>query len=141
MDKVSVGNKTESQRQPYSIEQVTTILNAAYLNTYDVFLPVLVQTYTGCRISEIADATTYDIVQIDGQWCLEVRETHREPGQTIKGHKSRTVPLHGEVVRHLVPYWQLYPLDPCSRSCQELKRTTAVQPMSLARSRNGYAKI
>ena len=48
-DKIRIGNKTESERRAYSFEQVTTILNAAFQSTYDVFLPVLVQAYCGCR--------------------------------------------------------------------------------------------
>jgi len=104
---------------------VTTILNAAYQSTYDVFLPVLVQAYCGCRVSEIVDATTHDIVQIDGQWCLEIRETHREQGQTIKGHRSRTVPLHDEVVRYLIPYWGSLPPGPLFPKLPKAKKNNA----------------
>ena len=124
-DKIRIGNKTESERRAYSFEQVTTILNAAFQSTYDVFLPVLVQAYCGCRVSEIVDATTHDIVQIDGQWCLEIRETHREQGQTIKGHKSRTVPLHDEIVRYLIPYWQSLPPGPLFPKLPKAKKNNA----------------
>jgi integrase len=124
-DKIRIGNKTESERDAYSFEQVTTIVNAAFQSTYDVFLPVLVQAYCGCRVSEIVDATTHDIVQIDGQWCLEIRETNREQGQTIKGHKSRTVPLHDEVVRYLIPYWQSLPPGPLFPKLPKAKKNNA----------------
>jgi hypothetical protein len=39
MDKVAVGSKTESQRQPYSVEQVTMILNRVQHESDDIFLP------------------------------------------------------------------------------------------------------
>jgi hypothetical protein len=39
MDKVAVGSKIESQRQPYSVEQVTMILNRAQHESDDIFLP------------------------------------------------------------------------------------------------------
>ena len=84
-DKIRIGNKTESERAAYSFEQVTMILNAAFQSTYDVFLPVLVQDYCGCRVSEIVDATTHDIVQIDGQWCLEICETLPRTGTDHQG--------------------------------------------------------
>ena len=60
MDKVAVGSKIESQRQPYSVEQVTLILNRAQAETDDIFLLLLAQAYSGCRVSEIADCRTRD---------------------------------------------------------------------------------
>jgi integrase len=60
MHKVAVGSKIESQRQPYSVEQVTLILNRAQAETDDIFLPLLAQAYSGCRVSEIADCSTRD---------------------------------------------------------------------------------
>ena len=60
MDRVAVGSKVESKRQPYSVEQVTLILNRAQHETDEIFLPLLTEAYTGCRISEIVDCTTGD---------------------------------------------------------------------------------
>jgi integrase len=98
MDKVAVGSKIDSKRQPYSIEHVTLILNRAQAETDDIFLPVLTQAYTGCRVSEIVDCSTR------GKWFLFISEDHREPGCTVKGHKDRYVPLHPEIVKRLIPY-------------------------------------
>jgi hypothetical protein len=50
MDKVAVGSKIESTRQPYSVEQVTLILNRAQHQTDDIFLPLVSQAYSGCRV-------------------------------------------------------------------------------------------
>jgi integrase len=60
LDKVTVGTKIESKRQSYSVEQVTRILRRAQRETHDLFLPVLTQAYSGCRVSEIADCSTLD---------------------------------------------------------------------------------
>jgi hypothetical protein len=41
---------------------------------------------------------------IPGKWFLFIGEENREPGCTTKGHKSRYVPLHPEIVKRLIPY-------------------------------------
>ena len=60
MDKVTIGSKVDSNRQAYSVKHVTLILNRAQKETDDIFLPLLVQAYTGCRVSEIVDCSTLD---------------------------------------------------------------------------------
>ena len=115
MDKVAVGSKIESKRQPYSVEQVSLILTRAQAETDDIFLPLLVQAYTGCRVAEIVDCSTLDFnfvrngdteKIIPGQWFLFIGEDNREPGCTIKGHTARYAPLHPEIVKRLVPYME-----------------------------------
>jgi integrase len=115
MEKVAVGGKVESKRRPYSVEQVTHILNRAQHETDDIFLSLLTEAYTGCRISEIVDSNTRDFnfvkngdleKVIPGQWFLFIGEDNREPGCTIKGHKARYVPLHPEIVKRLIPYME-----------------------------------
>jgi integrase len=113
MDNVAVGSKIESKRQPYSLEQVSLILTRAQAETDDIFLPLLVQAYSGCRVSEIVDCSTLDFnfvrngdpeKVIPGQWFLFIGEDHREPGCTTKGHTTRYTPLHPEIVKRLRPY-------------------------------------
>jgi integrase len=60
MDKITIGSKVGSNRQSYSVKHVTLILNRAQAETDDIFLPLLVQAYTGCRVSEIVDCSTLD---------------------------------------------------------------------------------
>src|SRR6201981_3109278 len=60
MDNVVVGSKIETKRHPYSVEQVTLILTRAQATTDDIFLSLLTEAYTGCRISEIVDCSTLD---------------------------------------------------------------------------------
>jgi integrase len=115
MDKVAVGTKIESKRRPYSVEQVNLILTRAQAETDDIFLPLLVQAYSGCRVSEIVDCSTIDFnfvrngdpeKVIPGQWFLYIGEDNREPGCTIKRHKPRYVPLHPEIVKRLIPFME-----------------------------------
>ena len=115
MDNVVVGSKIESKRQPYSVEQVTLILSRAQHETDEIFLSLLTEAYTGCRVSEIADCSTRDFNFVrngdpekvmPGQWFLFIGEDHREPGCTIKGHTKRYAPLHPEVVKRLIPYME-----------------------------------
>jgi integrase len=115
MDNVVVGSKIESKRQPYSVDQVSRILARAQATTDDIFLPLLAQAYSGCRVSEIVDCSTLDFnfvrngdseKVIPGQWFLFIGEDHREPGCTIKGHTARYTPLHPEVVKRLIPYME-----------------------------------
>jgi len=115
MDKVAFGTKIESKRQPYSVEQVSLILTRAQAETDDIFLPLLVQAYTGCRVAEIVDCSTLDFnfvrngdpeKVIPGQWFLFIGEDNREPGCTIKGHTARYAPLHPEIVKRLIPYME-----------------------------------
>jgi integrase len=114
MDKVAVGSKIDSTRQSYSVKQVTLILTRAQTETTDeIFLCLLTEAYTGCRVSEIADCSTLDFnfvkngdpeEVIPGKWFLFIGEENREPGCTVKGHKNRYVPLHPEIVKRLIPY-------------------------------------
>jgi integrase len=115
MDNVAVGSQIESKRQPYSVEQVTLILNRAQHETDEIFLSLLTEAYTGCRISEIVDCSTRDFnfvkngdpeKVIPGKWFLYIGEDHREPGCTVKGHKGRYAPLHPEIVQRLIPYME-----------------------------------
>jgi integrase len=115
MDKVAFGTKIESKRQPYSVEQVSLILTRAQAETDDIFLPLLVQAYTGCRVAEIVDCSTLDFnfvrngdpeKVIPGQWFLFIGEDNREPGCTIKGHTARYAPLHSGIVKRLIPYME-----------------------------------
>jgi integrase len=94
---------------------VTLILTRAQAATDDIFLPLLGQAYSGCRISEIVDCSTLDFnfvrngdpeKVIPGQCFLFIGEDNREPGCTTKGHTTRYAPLHPEVAKRLIPYME-----------------------------------
>ena len=145
MDKVAFGSKIESKRQPYSVEQVSLILTRAQAETDDIFLPLLVQAYTGCRVAEIVDCSTLDFnfvrngdpeKVIPGQWFLFIGEDNREPGCTIKGHTARYAPLHSEIVKRLIPYMERVRAEhgdgPFSPSAERQERQT----VNLCRAQN-----
>ena len=97
------------------MEQVTLILTRAQAATDDIFLPLLVEAYSGCRVSEIVDCSTLDFnfvrngdpeKVIPGEWFLFIGEDNREPGCTTKGHTARYAPLHPEIVKRLIPFME-----------------------------------
>jgi hypothetical protein len=111
MDNVVVGSKIESKRQPFSVDQVRRILTRAQAETDDIFLPLLVQAYRGCRVSEIVDCSTLDFnfvrngdreKVIPGQWFLLIGEDNRERAARLRG----IPPLHPEIVKRLIPYME-----------------------------------
>jgi site-specific recombinase XerD len=127
MDKVAFGSKIESKRQPYSVEQVSLILTRAQAESDDIFLPLLVQAYSGCRVAEIVDCSTLDFnfvrngdpeKVIPGEWFLFIGEDHREPGCTTKGHTKRYTPLHPEIVKRLIPYMERVRAEHGDGHCQ-----------------------
>jgi site-specific recombinase XerD len=104
MDNVVVGSKIESTRQPYSVEQVTLILSRAQHETDEIFLSLLTEAYTGCRISEIVDCSTLDFnfvrngdaeKVVPGQWFLFIGGITGSPVA-----RSRGIP-HG--MRRCIP--------------------------------------
>jgi hypothetical protein len=54
----------------------------------------------GVRVSEIAEASTKDISQIGGIWCIKILLDDREETAELKSEDSwRVVPLHSAVIR------------------------------------------
>ncbi|HEX4200278.1 MAG TPA: phage integrase SAM-like domain-containing protein, partial [Chthoniobacterales bacterium] len=96
MDKVAVGSKIDSTRQSYSVKHVTLILTSAQTETADeIFLSLLAEAYTGCRVSEIADCSTRDFnfvkngdpeKVIPGKWFLFI---HRGAGRAVRRYGDR----------------------------------------------------
>lgn len=72
MADVKIPGKVETDVIPYGLEQVRHIVTAAQQLRIELFLSLLVQSFTGVRISEIADRHTSDIKQIEGIWCLDI---------------------------------------------------------------------
>jgi integrase len=99
MADVKVPGKIDSNIQPYSTEQVQRIVGEARKLRLELFLCVAVQSYTGCRISEIANRRVADIRLEDGIWCLII-----PTGKTKSS--ERIIPLHPAVLTLLLPYRQ-----------------------------------
>jgi integrase len=102
MADVKIPGKVETDVIPYGLEQVRHILTEGRQLRIELFLSLLVQSFTGVRISEIADRHTSDIKQIEGIWCLDIPK-----GKTASS--KRILPLHPTVVRHLQPYLDTLP--------------------------------
>jgi integrase len=99
MADVKVPAKIDTDVIPYTPEQVRTIVTEAQKLRIELFLCVVVQAYTGIRISEIANRHTSDIKQIYGIWCLQI------PNGKTRSSK-RIIPLHPAVLKVLLPYLQ-----------------------------------
>ena len=101
--------QTESPRQPWSQESLTTLFNhpiwqdlrmpkdskgggaAAY------WLPLLA-FYSGARCSELSQLRTSDIKSESGAWMMKIND--EDPTQRIKTIAARrTIPIHAELLR------------------------------------------
>jgi integrase len=57
-------------------------------------------SYTGARLSELADAHTRDIVCLFGIWVMKIHRKYRSPDQRLKNKVStRDVVLHSAILR------------------------------------------
>jgi integrase len=94
---LKVPPKKDTDPLPYTVEQVRMIVTEAQKLRPELFLAALVQSVTGCRISEIADRHTSDIREEEGilSLCIPVGKTKSS---------KRIIPLHPMIVRHLKPY-------------------------------------
>jgi hypothetical protein len=68
----------------YSLDEVSRLLRAVVDQPDHIKYPVLLAAYGGFRVEEIVDAHRNDVEQIEGIWCLRVREDHRDENQKIK---------------------------------------------------------
>jgi integrase len=100
MTDVKVPGKIDTDILPYTPEEVRLIVTAAQKLRIELYLCVIVQAYTGVRISEIANRHTSEIRQEDGVWCLVIPN-----GKTASS--KRIIPLHPALLKVLLPYRQL----------------------------------
>lgn len=103
--------------QAYALPTVKTAgRDAAY------WLPIL-GTFTGARVTELAQLLIGDIRQEDGLWCIAIVE--EESWQSVKNQPSkRVIPMHSELVRLGLPEYaaslgeaghkRLFPMAPVS---------------------------
>jgi len=99
--KVKIGGKAKAAkgkpRVPYTsgeIERVLKVLDPATDERH--WLPLL-GMFTGARINELAQLHLADIQHDAGVDFLHINED--EPNTRVKGHKSRRVPIHPELIR------------------------------------------
>ena len=97
MAEVKVPGKIDTDIQPYTVQQVQTIVTKAQNLRMELFLCVVVQAYSGVRISEVANRRASDIRLEDGVWCLVIPNGKTKSSQRI-------IPLHAAVLKLLLPY-------------------------------------
>lgn len=111
---VKFNAKKGRERRDYTPQEREQILIASRHQEPTIKWLGWIPAFTGCRIEEIADATTADVKCIQGIWCIRIREDKREQGQTIKTQGSvRTVPLHSAILAEkFLEYVQSLPPGP-----------------------------
>jgi integrase len=86
-------------RRSYTADEAKIILTAARQARPAIRWLQWLAAYTGSRIAEIAECTTYDVRQMGGGWALDILLDHRDPRATLKTEAShRTVPLHKPLI-------------------------------------------
>ncbi|OJA05259.1 site-specific integrase [Halomonas sp. QHL1] len=98
--KVQVKRLQSSYRSVFTAEDLTMIFS--HINTEDVRLDRLFVTYiafyTACRISEACQLSKEDVYQVDGVWCIHIREN--KPYQRLKNaYSERVIPVHSELIK------------------------------------------
>jgi len=85
--------------RPYTLEERIKILNAARKEGPVVRWCQWVAWARGSRVSEIAEASTKDICQIGGIWCIKILLDNREEEAELKNEEShRIVALHSALI-------------------------------------------
>ena len=85
--------------RPYTLGERVKILTAARKEGPVVRWCQWVAWATGSRVSEIAEASTKDICQISGMWCIKILLDNREEEAELKNEEShRIVALHSALI-------------------------------------------
>ena len=85
--------------RPYTPEERIRILTAARKEGPVVRWCQWVAWATGSRVSEIAEASTKDICQIGGMWCIKILLDDREEAAELKNEEAhRIVALHSALI-------------------------------------------
>jgi integrase len=86
--------------RPYMLDERIKILTAARKEGAVVRWCQWVAWATGSRVSEIAEASTKDICQIGGMWCIKILLDNREEEAELKNEEAhRIVALHSALIR------------------------------------------
>ncbi|HCG7989893.1 TPA: site-specific integrase [Vibrio parahaemolyticus] len=79
-----------------AIFNMTDYKSHRYLHSYYYWVPLLLR-YTGARLNEICQLIFDDVTQVDGVYCLKIRENFE--GQSVKNSSSiRLVPIHDGLI-------------------------------------------
>lgn len=91
----------KEKRTAYSLSQIKFLLaSMSNLEIHKQWI-IKIAIYTGMRCNEIIQLSSDDVSQIDGQWCLSVRDN--KDYQRVKNKGSiRAIPLHKELLPFVV---------------------------------------
>lgn len=89
-----------SKWRPYTLDERIRILTEARKEGPVIRWCQWVGWATGARVSEIAEASTKDVCQIGGMWCIKILLDDREEDASLKNEEShRIVALHSVLIR------------------------------------------
>jgi site-specific recombinase XerD len=108
--KYSAGHRNE--RDDFTPEERKPILTLAREAEPHVHWVNWLCSFLGTRTSEVADASTLDIENIDGIWVMSIHRKHRSRDQRLKTKVSkRKLALHGALLDEgFLDYWRSLPL-------------------------------
>lgn len=96
-----------STHEPYTLDDLKAMFgHSLYVDdrhwkAFKFWLPLL-GLFTGARLSELCQAYCKDIIQIDGIWCLHIRQNEKDENTRLKTRNAnRIVPLHPVLVGEL----------------------------------------
>lgn len=85
--------------RPYTLDERRRILTEARKEGPVIHWCQWVTWATGARVSEIAEASTKDVCQIGGMWCIKILLDDREEEASLKNEEShRIVALHSALI-------------------------------------------
>lgn len=88
-----------SKWRPYTLDERIRILTEARKEGPVIRWCQWVVWATGARVSEIAEASTKDVCQIGGMWCMKILLDDREEDASLKNEEShRIVALHSALI-------------------------------------------
>src|ERR1700730_3093525 len=88
-----------SKWRPYTLDERIKILTEARKEGPVIRWCQWVAWATGARVSEIAEASTKDVCQIGGMWCMKILLDDREEDASLKNEEShRIVALHSALI-------------------------------------------
>jgi len=99
--KIKVGARAKAEKKrrlPYTHGEVEKILSVLDPVQDERHWAILIGLFTGCRINEAAQLFAEDIAEEADIACFHFRPDESKKQQT-KGHKSRVVPIHPELVQ------------------------------------------
>ncbi|MDC5854525.1 hypothetical protein [Vibrio europaeus] len=101
---ISFSKKSKSSiddRDPFSSTQLESIYaldifqKQNFRKAYHFWLPLL-GLYTGARIGELSQIYSDDVVEVDGVWCLDIKNEGKRRTKNVAS--VRLIPIHSKLI-------------------------------------------